>query len=146
VNGHVIDHRPEAFDDHEGHGPGVPPATVLALTIYRRPSGTSRFPAVAVDGIEVPLGWGRNIICTTPGRHALLVSDPAWCEIGLIAEDLDLARGSTVELHYLAGAAGWGPAHLSTRPPRPPGPWARWTFAAAGVLAAAAAAWSAVSR
>lgn len=146
MSGHAIDHRPEAFDDHPGRGPQVQPATVLALTIYPRPSAASRFPAVAVDGVSVPLGWGRNIICTTPGRHSLVVSDPAWCEISLICEELQLRPGQSLELHYLAGAVGWGPGHLSTRRPRPPGPWVRWTLAAAGVVAAAAVAWSAVSR
>jgi hypothetical protein len=122
------------------------PDTELTLSIVCRPGDKGRFPEVCVDGLAVPVGWGPNIICTTPGHHELRITESNFWEVGHICETIDVPPGETVELYYLAGATGWGPPRLSTTSMRQPGRWWSWLMYGCGAFALGAAAVGILTR
>jgi hypothetical protein len=84
---------------------------VLGLTIVAGPRGPS-FPQVRVNGLPVPLGWGDNIIASTPGRYVVMVAEP-WCgEQVLHWADVEVRSGQRVALQFLPGALPRAPGRL----------------------------------
>ncbi len=122
------------------------PRPALTVTIARRRPGDTAFPEVRVDGVVVPVGWGDNLVCTTPGRHVLTISEAQFWDVGLVSEEIELGPDQHLALSYVCGAVGWGHARLTTSAPRIPPPWVRWGVAAGAVVATAAAVYAGLGR
>lgn len=84
---------------------------VLGLTIVEGPRGPS-FPQVRVNGLPVPLGWGDNIVASTPGRYVVMVAEPWFGEQILHWADVEVRPGQAVALQFLPGALPRTPGRL----------------------------------
>ena len=72
------------------------------VVVIREPAGAMGMisPLVTIDGYPAPARFGPNPFPTTPGRHRIRVSSRYLYEYGAAEQDVDLAPGQSVEVHY----------------------------------------------
>jgi hypothetical protein len=100
----VYDHQPPPPFGQPGPPPGQ---GAIALTLKYSPLsfllGLFK-PFVAVNGHQVPLGWGRSVVPVPPGQHHVHVHVPYLLPSRIGSADLPVAvyPGQVVELEYRA--------------------------------------------
>lgn len=65
-------------------------------------------PTVRLNGYDVPVSYGQNMLPLPPGRWRVDVHAKWWREYGQASMDVDLAPGQTVPVFYAA------PMHVFT--------------------------------
>lgn len=92
-------------------------------------------PRATINGYEVPLNWGENVLPAPPGRHEIRVHVPYLWTFGKATTTVDnTAAAPTV--HYAAPVWTWQRGAIGTQPQKHPGLTAAWVVY--GVFLAAA--------
>ena len=87
-----------------GPPPQPPPGfgqSQLVLNL-RKPFGALGMiaPVVTIDGYPAPARWGANPYPTTPGQHRVTAASRYMWEYGAAEQQVDLAPGQSLEVHY----------------------------------------------
>lgn len=91
-------------------------------------------PKATINGYEMSLNWGENVIPAPPGRHEITVHVPYLWRFGSATTTVDNMAGSPT-VHYAAPVWTWQRGAIGTEPPGHPGLTAAWI--AYGVLGVA---------
>lgn len=84
-------------------------------------------PKATINGYEVPLSWGENVIPAPPGRHEITVHVPYIWKFGKATTTVD----NTVDapaVHYAAPVWTWQRGAIGVGPQRHPGLTGAWIF------------------
>ncbi len=77
-------------------------------------------PKASINGHEMPLAWGDNVIPAPPGRHEITVHVPYLWKFGKATTTVDNTAGAP-SVHYAAPVWTWQRGAIGAGPQKHPG-------------------------
>ncbi len=84
-------------------------------------------PKATINGYEMPLSWGDNVIPAPPGRHEITLHVPYLWKVGKATTIVDNTMSSP-SVYYAAPVWTWQRGAIGETPQGHPGLTAAWIF------------------
>lgn len=99
----------------------TPPPSSLTIITKRPPTGVIVNPTAVINGHNVPLRWGENVISAAPGVHHITIYMQWLWKVGRAEITVDNTRAPAPPVHYALPYNGFQKGAIGFQPQANPG-------------------------